>query len=241
MKNKYLKRQIIEISFKNRLSHIGSCLTAVDIIDEIYKKKKPDEKFVLSAGHAHLAHLVVMNSLSEISVIEPTDIEHMEHIIKDYGIHCERKAGCDVSTGSLGQGLPIAVGMALADRTKNVYCLISDGELSEGSIWEALRIIKEQNIHNLGIVINANGYGAYKEIPLWIYGNAIEELGFIVDISKYVDLSTEINYLTKKVKQEQVILLWLTDNEQLPFLTGQSAHYHVMSEEDYKQAMEILK
>ena len=58
--NKELKKRILEISYKKKLSHLGSCLTAVDIIDEIFKIKKPDEKFVLSSGHAALALYVVL-------------------------------------------------------------------------------------------------------------------------------------------------------------------------------------
>src|SRR3990167_4248160 len=111
-----MKQKILDISKKLGLSHIGSSLTALPIIEEIYKIKKPDEKFVLSNGHAHLAHLVVREKYEEIK------------IDKIHDIHCNFKDGCDVSTGSLGQGLPIAVGMALADRSRNVYCLISDGE-----------------------------------------------------------------------------------------------------------------
>ena len=152
-----LKRRILDISYKLKLSHIGSCFTAVDIIEEIYKIKKPDEKFILSAGHAHLAHAVVMEKYGIIKDAE-------ENIVK-HGIHCERAGGCDVSTGSLGQGLPIAVGMALANRGKNVYCLISDGECAEGSIWEAIRISVEQNLTNLFVYLNYNKWGAYREIP----------------------------------------------------------------------------
>ena len=147
-----LKQEIIRISKKFDLTHVGSNLTAIDIIQHIYSIKKNSEPFILSAGHAHLAHLLVMNK------------KNTEKLINKYGIHCDRRAGCDVSTGSLGHGLPIAVGMALADRSRNVFCLITDGECSEGSVSESLRIAKEQNLKNLKIYINANGFGGYKKI-----------------------------------------------------------------------------
>ena len=134
-----MKQRILDISKRLGLSHIGSSLTAFPIIEEIYKIKKPDEKFILSNGHAHLAHLVVMNP------------DHAEELIEKYGIHCSHEAGCDASSGSLGHGISIAVGMALSDRTKNVYCMISDGECAEGSIFEALRIASEQNLTNLKV------------------------------------------------------------------------------------------
>ena len=55
-----LKRRILEISYLRKLSHLGSCLTALPIIIEIYEHKKKNEKFILSAGHSHVAHAVVM-------------------------------------------------------------------------------------------------------------------------------------------------------------------------------------
>lgn len=150
------KKRIIDISYDMGLSHIGSCLVALPAIEEIYEKKKLQEKFVLSNGHAHLAHAVVMESKGLIFSAKDN--------IRVHGIHCERAGGCDVSTGSLGQGLPIAVGMALADRSRTVYCAISDGEMAEGSIYEALRVIESEKIDNLEIHICANGYGAYRDI-----------------------------------------------------------------------------
>lgn len=149
---KDLQKRILQISYEQGLSHIGSCLTIVDIIDSIYGMKKKDEKFVLSCGHAHLAHLVVREKYEGYK------------IGKIHDIHCNTKDGCDVPTGSLGSGLPIAVGMALADRTKAVYCVISDGECFEGSIWESINIAAELQLKNLIIAVNANGLSAYKEV-----------------------------------------------------------------------------
>lgn len=151
-----LEKRVIDISYYNKLSHIGSCIGEVNILDYIYSIKKPDEKVVLSNGHSHLAHLVVREKYEDIDINE----------LLKHGIHCERLAGCDVSTGSLGQGLPIAVGLALADRSKNVYCTITDGECAEGSIWEALRIASELELNNLKIYCIANGWSGYKEIDL---------------------------------------------------------------------------
>lgn len=147
-----LQRRIIDISYKQGLSHIGSCLTVVDIIDSIYKNKKKDEPFVLSSGHAHLAHLVVREKYEGYK------------IGKIHDIHCNQKDGCYVSTGSLGMGIGISVGIALADRSKATYCVTTDGELAEGSCWEAINIAAELQLKNLIIVVNANGYGAFKEI-----------------------------------------------------------------------------
>lgn len=219
MKNKNLKKRIIEISYKHKLSHLGSCLTAVDIIDEIYQKKKPDEKFVLSSGHAGLALYCVIEKYSQKLIPNSgggfiqTDAED---IFNHHGVHPDRceLCGLSVSTGSLGQGLPIAVGMALADRSKKVYCLISDGECSEGSIWEALRIQKELYLDNLHVYVNINSWGAYKEI------NSMQ-------------LANQLKYMSWATPK-------FTSIEQFPFLQGQDAHYKIMTDEDYKEALKIL-
>ena len=152
-----LRKRILEISFKKKVSHLGSCLTAVNNIDEIFKTKKKGEKFVLSSGHAAVALYCVLEKYGG---------RNAEKIFDHHGVHPDRckECGIDYSTGSLGQGLPAAVGMALADRTKNVYCLISDGECAEGSIFESLRVINELNITNLLIICNSNGLGAYNAI-----------------------------------------------------------------------------
>src|SRR3990167_5750194 len=155
--NKDLKRRILEISWKKKLSHLGSCLTAVDIIDEIFNIKKPDEKFVLSAGHAALALYVVLERYGG---------KNAEAIYDHHGVHPDRCDECqiDCSSGSLGHGIGISVGMALSNRNKNVYCLISDGECAEGSVTEAMRIKRERKIDNLKVYLNYNGWAAYAPV-----------------------------------------------------------------------------
>jgi len=210
MKNKDLKRRIIDISYKHRLSHLGGVVTAVDIIDEIYKVKKPDEKFVLSSGHVALALYVV---------IEKYGGRNAEEIYKHHGTHPDRCDACGLScsTGSLGHGLPISVGMALADRSKNVYCLISDGECAEGSIWEALRIADERSLENLHIYVNMNGHAAYDLV--------------------------NTDRLTKKLNQWYPLgmNIYITHKYEFPFLDGVESHYKIMNAHEYKQALEVLK
>lgn len=213
MKNKDLKKRILEISYPRKLSHLGSCLTAVDIIDDIFKIKKPEEKFILSSGHAGLALYVVLEKYFKLDA---------EKIFEHHGVHPDRCVECkiDCSSGSLGNGLPIAVGMALADRTKDVYCLISDGECSEGSIWEAMRIAWEQKLDNLKVYLNYNHWAAYRPTDnTWI----------------------PARWKMRNDKRWDNLIQIEANVEQLPFLKGQDAHYHVMNEEEYKQAMEVLK
>ena len=136
-----LQKEVLRLSYKHNLSHIGSCLNAVDYIDYIYTIKEKDDIFILSNGHAGLALYVVL---------EKNGIAKAEDLIKKHGTHPNRDInnGIYCSTGSLGQGLTVAVGIALANSGRNVYVTISDGECTEGSIWESLKIASNCDILN---------------------------------------------------------------------------------------------
>lgn len=195
-----LKRRIIDISYEKKLSHLGSCLGSVEIIDEIFRVKAPGEKFILSNGHAALALYVVMEKYGLLTIPE------------DFMVHPDRleMSEIDCSTGSLGQGLPIAVGMALADRSKNVYCLISDGECAEGSIWEALRIAGEVGLDNLKVYCVSNGYSAYGEI--------------------------DQDKLEQRLKMFFPVYFRRVETD-LPIAKGLEAHYKVMNQVEYERVM----
>ena len=196
-----LVKRILDISYQEKLSHLSSCLSALPIVEEIYKKKKEDEVFILSNGHAGLALYVV---LEQKYGVDPVMLLHK------HGIHpskdLENKLYC--STGSLGSGLPIAVGHALADRTKNVYCMISDGECAEGSIWESLRFIHTAKLDNLHVYANINGMSAYE----------------------YLD----VPYLVERLKTFlPSINLRISEPVEFNFAKGLLTHYYVMKGEDY--------
>lgn len=154
-----LNERILEISIKHKLSHLGSCFTALPIIYEIYSKKKSKDKFVLSSGHAGLALYVVLEHFHGVDA---------EYLLETHGIHPERDLEnfIDVSTGSLGLGITIATGMAVANPNITVYCLISDGESAEGSVWESLRFIDECGLANIEVYANVNGWAAYKSVDI---------------------------------------------------------------------------
>ncbi len=209
MVNKDLKRRILEISYKHKLAHIGSCLTAVDIIDSIFAKKKESDIFVLSSGHAGVALY---------SVIEKYYGLNAEEIFRHHGVHPDRCMKChiDCSSGSLGHGFGIAVGMAIADRYKKVYCLVSDGEVAEGSIYEALNIAKIADINNLEVHINCNGWSAYRKV----YDYQIADV-----VSPYRNID---------------VVLHKTHNE-WSVIKGLDAHYHILTEEEYQEGLEFYK
>ncbi len=230
---KQLRKRILEISHTSRFSHLGSCFTAVDVIAALYQIKKPDEKFILSNGHAAIAWYAVLEKHGFI-----TDPE----IIKTFHIHPDRNPAYDihVSTGSLGQGLPIALGMALADRKKIVYCMLSDGECTEGSIWEALSVAKHEHVSNLKIIVNANGWSAYNSVNLSYLKKKMKAFGFTVHTINGHAIE-DIKKLLKQTRKDGLHLIFArTTVEQFSFLKGQDAHYYIMSQNDYDQAIKLL-
>ena len=148
------KQRILQISKKLGLSHIGSNLSILPVLEEIDSIKRPGDLVLLDGAHAHLAHLMF------------TNFNHAEESIENYGIHCDRRAGCDVSGGSLGHAGGIGIGLALANRLIDIYVIFSDGSMQEGSNWEALRIKKELNLKNLKCYFNFNGYSALSKIDV---------------------------------------------------------------------------
>lgn len=209
MVNKDLKKRILEIAHINRLSHLGSYMSSVDIIDEIYSKMTPDDIFILSSGHAAVALYACLEKHRGYDA---------EMLFKKHGGHPHRdeEHGIYCSTGSLGLGITVALGRAVANPNRKVYVLISDGECAEGSVWESLKTIREQNIDNIEVFVNINGYAAYMEV----------DAAYLTD--------RLISFLPR-------IKLRFTTVEQLPFLKGLNAHYHVMSDMDFQTAISILE
>ena len=202
-----LKKRIVEIAYKYKLGHLGSYLSSVEIVDEIFSKMDKDDIFILSSGHCALALYVCLEKYHGINA-EEMFLKHGGHPHRDE----QNKIYC--STGSLGLGLPIALGRAVANPNRKVWVLISDGESAEGSIWESLKTIYEENISNIKVFVNINGLCAYKEV--------------------------DMDYISQRLKSFLPnINLRYTTVEQYPFLKGLNAHYHVMNENNYKQAMEL--
>jgi transketolase len=166
---KQLEERILQISKDKGLSHIGSCLSILPILVEIYEKKKTEDKVILDGAHAHLCHLVVREHFEKLLGIE--------ELIDKVGIHCDRAAGCDASGGSLGHGLGIAIGMALVHKNRTIYVIITDGSICEGSALEALRIIRLLRINNIEIHANFNSYTAVSKIDLDYWKRFIKGFG----------------------------------------------------------------
>ncbi|HEX7042127.1 MAG TPA: 1-deoxy-D-xylulose-5-phosphate synthase N-terminal domain-containing protein [Patescibacteria group bacterium] len=229
---KDLRKRVLEISFHNNFSHLGSCLSAIDLIYSIYKVKKTKDIFVLSNGHAGVAYYTI---LEKFGYIKDKNISEKLYVhpdrSKDLGIH--------VSSGSLGQGFAIALGMALSDKKKSIYCMISDGESTEGSIWETLNIAVKFKIHNLTLVVNANGWSAYDKVNLSSLLKKLKGFGAkVIEIDGHSDKKI-IKALKKSVNGFKVIYAY-TNSGQLPFLKDLDAHYYTMTTKDYEIAQKLL-
>lgn len=200
-----LEKRCIDISLRRRLSHLSSVLNCVNPIRDIYSRKRAEDVFVLGNSHAALALWVVL---------ENRGLCDAEQMSERYGTHAERDTehGVWVSGGSLGQPETVAVGMALADSSRTVYLLTSDGACSEGAFWESIGIARRLGARNLELTVVLNGWGAYGPID----GN---------------DLMARVWTFFPTAKA-----VWVDEMRYPPWMRGTHGHYVVLTE---KQAAEL--
>ena len=164
-----IKENILRIVHKANSSHLGSCLSVVDILTVIYSEivdkvaiKNKDKKrdiVIMSKGHAAAAYYAVLNNYGYIS---NSDLEnYLEDGTKLGGhIHHFENDFIELSTGSLGHGLPYGVGTALAqkkfDSSGRTFVIISDGECDEGTTWECALLANQYQLSNLVVIIDRN-------------------------------------------------------------------------------------
>ena len=153
-----IRKKILKVSNSAKSAHIGSSISIVDILLVLYKKFLKKNIFILSKGHACLAYYCVLQKFNYIT----------KKLLYSYGknntlllSHVSHKVpGVEFSTGSLGHGLPYAVGRALAEKInkkeKKIYVLVSDGELNEGTTWESLLFASFHRLNNLIIIVDYN-------------------------------------------------------------------------------------
>lgn len=224
-----LRRRLLTLSFDQGMSHLGSCLSMIDILWAIYQVKQPTDRVILSNGHAAFAWYVVLAELGLLTDAQlATAPTHP---------NAQLMPLLTASTGSLGQGLPIAIGVALAEPTQHVYCVISDGECTEGSIWEALRFLATHPLPNLTILVNANGWSAYDQVQLPQLETMLRGVGLPVRRCPGHRLSA-LQRALRSVEPQQTQLMWCqTTVDQLPTTHGQAAHYQPLTPAEYQAAM----
>ncbi len=157
--------------YESRVGHIGGNLSCLDLMLVLHQEIiRPGDQFVLSKGHAAGAYYVTLWTIGRLSEEELATFHRDDTRLSG---HPAAGAIDDIlfGTGSLGHGLALASGLALARRLRgepgHVYCLMSDGEWDEGSCWEALIFARHHRLENLTILVDLNGlqgFGTTREV-----------------------------------------------------------------------------
>ncbi|NDD62376.1 MAG: transketolase [Acidobacteria bacterium] len=165
-----IRGRIITISSQAKTPHLGGALSCVDILTAAYfsflrvnPSDSDRDRFILSKGHAALAQFVVMAEAGLLSEETLAGFSRPGSPLQEHPSYGS-VPGIEASTGSLGHGLPIGVGMALAARIQKrpyrVLVVMSDGECQEGAVWEAALFAPVHQLHNLTVVIDYNKWQA---------------------------------------------------------------------------------
>ena len=155
-----IRKEILKTSFDAQAGHIPSAFSIIEILYVLYKDiLKGDDVFVLSKGHGCLALYAIFAEFGIITKEELATFTKYESILGGHP-HRNKLKEIYASTGSLGHGLPICAGAALAikldNRQDRVYCLVGDGECNEGTIWETAMLADRLGLNNLVCIVDNN-------------------------------------------------------------------------------------
>ncbi|MEE8885387.1 MAG: transketolase [Eubacteriales bacterium] len=259
-KAKELRREILKMLFACQSGHPGGSLSCVEMLMALYYKvmkidpknpKMPDrDRFVLSKGHACPTMYAI---LADLGYFPKEDLA----TLRQYGSHlqghpdCKKTPGVDANTGSLGQGMSIAVGMAMAAKhagaSYKVYTVVGDGECQEGIVWEAAMAAAHYKLDNLCVMLDYNG--------LQIDGSNDEVMGLgdIVGKFKAFGFDTyevdghDIDAITEAVKapvsgKPKFICCHTIKGKGVSFMENQFGwHGKPMNQEQFDQAMKELE
>lgn len=167
---KFIRKETVRLSKIAGAGHYSSTFSCAELLATLYYDQmriepgNPDwqerDRFVMSKGHAAIGLYPVM---ADLGYFDPSELDTYTRFGSKFGDHPDMKKvrGLDFSSGSLGHGLSIGVGMALAGRMQGLdfrtYVMLGDGELSEGQIWEAANSAGHFNLRNLVAIVDRNG------------------------------------------------------------------------------------
>ncbi len=161
------RRRILEMAMTVPALHIGGAFSCLEMVDAIYHGMMRQDSsgayldtFLLSKGHGCVAQYIILDALG---ILPKGELEKYCTIEGKLGMHPDYGVpGIAASTGSLGHGLSMSVGMAIAERHKGtgatVYVVLSDGELQEGSTWEAVLMASSLKVSNLVVMVDNNDF-----------------------------------------------------------------------------------
>jgi len=254
-----LRKNVLKMISAGKSSHIGSALSIADIITVLYNdilKLYPDnikhdkrDRFILSKGHAG-ASLYSALAQKKFFALEELD-KHYQDGSKMSGHISHHVNGVELSTGSLGQGSGVSAGIALGlkkkKNTSRVFCLLSDGELNEGSTWEAIMFAAHHKLDNLTLIIDANGLQSIKTtkdtMDMEPLRKKFEAFNFQVnqcDGHNYEEL--KFNLQKKIPLKPSVLIADTTKGKGVSFMENQVLwHYKAPNPEELELALKELK
>ena len=259
---KQIRQDTIEQIYSANSGHPGGSLSCIDILTVLYfnqmniDPERPQDdardRFVLSKGHAAPA---LYSTLANRGYFSKEKLKTLRHLGSELQGHPDMKKvpGVDMSTGSLGQGLSAANGIALSSKLKKdgnrVYCLIGDGELEEGQIWEAAMTSAKYKLDNLCAIIDNNNLqidGTIGDVKnSYPIADKFKSFGFhVIEINGHdIEELLDAFQVAKSIKNMPTAIIAQTvKGKGVSFMENQVAwHGKAPSEDQYKQAMEELK
>lgn len=245
-----VRKSILKIANSSQCSHIGSNLSIVDILTTLYIKLLKNKKnyFILSKGHACLALYCVLKEMRFITEKTLNSFGKNDSILMSHASH--KVPGIELSTGSLGHGLPVATGVALADKInkikKKTFVLLSDGELDEGSNWESLLFSSHHKLNNLVIIIDYNKLQSIdfvkNTLNLEPLKQKFQSFGCkVVSVDGHNFKQLE-KVLSSSSTKPLVIIANTIKGKGVSFMENSVLwHYKSLNSEDYQKAMKIIK
>ena len=259
--SKEIRKDIIEEVYSAKSGHPGGALSIADILSVLYfyemninPEKPQDEnrdRFILSKGHASPALYAV---LAEKGYFPKEDLKKFRKLGSYLQGHPDMKhiPGVDMSTGSLGQGLSVANGIAMMSKLDKkgirVYCLVGDGEIEEGQIWEAAMSAAQYKLDNLCLIVDNNNLqidGTIEEVmnsePI---AEKFKSFGFTVMNIDGHDYEEIINAfeVAREIKGKPTVIIAKTiKGKGVDFMENQASwHGKAPNDEEYKKAIEQL-
>jgi transketolase len=248
------------MAFSGQSVHIPCAFSLVEILSVLYSKhlhfnpadyKDPKRDYlVLSKGHGVMALYPILQKIGWIKD------EHLEQYFKDGSLLrglCESDIpGLEVTSGSLGHGLPIATGIALGLKRRNlsnkVFCIVGDGEMNEGTMWESCLFAGHHKLDNLTIIVDANEFQAMGRTEHVIHLEPLTEkfqsFGFLAKRVEGHDinaLDSAFSEMSKVSHQPKALIASTTKGKGISFMEGENQwHYTRLNEETLERALKEL-
>jgi transketolase len=259
---KEVRKGILTAVHSAKSGHPGGSLSAADILTYLYFEgmnidpnnpdKEDRDRFILSKGHSSPGYY---SALAVRGYIPYEDLKTFRHIGSYLQGHPDMKhiKGVDMTTGSLGQGISAAVGMALSakinKRDYKVYTLLGDGEIQEGQVWEASMFAGAKSLDNLVVIVDNNGLqidGNIQEVcspyPIVDKFKAFNFNVLTIDGNNFKEIDDAIKKTRTKNGKPYAIIAKTIKGKGVSFMENKvSWHGTAPNDEQYKLAMEELK